>query len=667
MNINFNQPREKGLVKLMDNHFISSVFKTVIVFVFTICNLSLFSIGINAQSLNDTVQIETIEISAGITRYQAGAKVDKIQPAKFELMRDGNLASLLSRLTPISIKSDAGGLSTIRIRGTSPDHTSVNFGGIDLNSLTLGHSNMSNIPMYLFDELEIQFGSSSVVNGSGSIGGAIHLGLKSNWTIGFKAEIMTAFGSFGEQIYCPKLYFGNGKWETVTRIYYYKKINTFKFFNTSIKDFSTGKVGIEDIQRNADIENRGILQEFNYLFAPQESLKILVWLENDWHLIQQNQASNYYSPDKKETYEDRNIRTWASYDNFNNKVKYHFGAGYVFDSGIFNITTDPIKTQRIVGDSYMEYGSRFGSYKFGLNVATIYPTVYAYSKDLKHEDRADFYLLYNYQFFKRFNISLNLRQGFVTNFKLPFVPAFGASYLLLYSEKNSLKLNGNIAKSYRVPTFNDRYWVPGGKPNLLPEEGMNYELGIQYGYNSGPAQASIKINAFFMDIDNWLLWRNGGSFWYAENVQRVQSKGVEITGELKYKIGQVELINTLNYSCTNANRTESLVENSAFGRQLEYVPLHSAVAFASVSYKNFNFSTDASYINEQFTDETNGNILPPCFLLNLATSYQFGIKAMNQFRMKAMVNNILNTNYQSSINYAMPRINYQISLIYNFK
>jgi iron complex outermembrane receptor protein len=249
---------------------------------------------------------------------------------------------------------------------------------------------------------------------------------------------------------------------------------------------------------------------------------------------------------------------------------------------------------------------------------------------------------------------------------LPFVPAIGASYLLLSREKNSLKINGNIAKSYRVPTFNDRYWVPGGNPNLLPEKGINYELGLHYGYYSKQIQGSIKINTFFMDIDNWLLWRNGGSYWYVDNVQRVKSKGVEVNGEIKYKIGEIELINTLNYAYTNAKRIESLVESSALGRQLEYVPLHSTVAFVSFSYKKVNFSTDASFTNEQYTDETDGNILPSCFLLNMSAGYKFRINAKHQFRMKAMVHNILNTNYQSSVNYAMPRINYRISLIYNF-
>ena len=211
----------------------------------------------------DTVHIEEVVSYGTLKKYQSGAKIEKITEKQLDSNKDGNLQHLLSRTLPIFFKTDAGGLSTMRIRGTSPDHTSINFGGININSLTLGHSNVSNVPLYLFDEIGVQFGSSSSVNGSGSIGGAIHLGLRNTWTDGFKAEMRIANGSFGEQFYGSKLFLGNGKFESVTRAYYYYKKNNFKFMNP-IKDFETQKIGIEDTQRNADIENIGLLQEFNY-------------------------------------------------------------------------------------------------------------------------------------------------------------------------------------------------------------------------------------------------------------------------------------------------------------------------------------------------------------------------------------------------------------------
>ena len=184
----------------------------VFIVAFLACAVAVF--GQRPFTILDTVHVEEVVSYGKLRKYQSGAKIERIHSNQFSLSQDGNLEQLLSRSLPISIKTDAGGLSTIRIRGTAPAHTSFNFGGININSLTLGHSNISTLPVYLFDEVGVQFGSASSVNGSGSIGGAIHIGLQNNWTKGFKVEARMANGSFGEQHYGTKLFFGNGKFES---------------------------------------------------------------------------------------------------------------------------------------------------------------------------------------------------------------------------------------------------------------------------------------------------------------------------------------------------------------------------------------------------------------------------------------------------------------------
>jgi iron complex outermembrane receptor protein len=631
-------------------------------------------IALNAQTIKDatkleedSIHIEEVEISAkNLSKFQAGAKIESINPRKLELQKDGNLTDLLSLNMPLPIKANAGGLSTIRIRGTAPDHTSINFGGINLNSLTLGHSNVCNIPVYLFDEIDLQYGSSSTVNGSGSIGGAIHLILKENWTNGHKVELRSAIGSFGEQHYGTKIFVGNGRIESVSRFYFYYKNNNFKFFNTSVKDFTTDKIGVEDVQRNAEIKNYGVLQEINYRFNTQETFKFSFWLEDDWHNVQQNQATNILNPEFKENYEDKHLRIWTNYDNKKKELQYHIGAGYVYDNGISNNSPNPIKTSRFIGEASVERNVlKNGSFKTGTKATRIYPDVYAYSEDLDYEDQIDFYFSYYHDFFNKLRVSFNLRQGFVTGFKSPFVPSFGLSYRLFYTQKAVLKINGNLAKSYRVPTFNERYWIPGGNPDLLPESGLSYELGLDYNYSNQTLKNSIKINLFYMDVDNWLLWRNGGAYWYAENVQNVFSKGIEAQLSLKSNSDIFELGGNINCSYTNSKRTKSINESSAIGRQLEYVPLYAGTASLFAGNDKLFFTIDGNYTYEQYTDETYENILPQYFLLNTSASYNFKIKENNRFRIGFILKNILNKNYQSTIDYAMPRINYRISLTYN--
>lgn len=628
-----------------------------------------FAVAQKQFSLLDTIQLEEIVSYGKLKKYQTGAKIEKIGETQFQLSQDGSLEQLLSRTLPISFKTDAGGLSTIRIRGTAPSHTSVNFGGIDINSLTLGQSNMSVIPIYLFDEVGVQFGSSSSVNGSGNIGGAVHLGIKNNWTEGFKAEARVANGSFGEQFYGTKLFVGNGKLESVTRAYYFYITNDFHFMNPNYQDFENGIFEIKDIQHNANIENMGLLQELNYKIAENEFFALKAWFEKDGRLNQQNMQTNLTQPDYKETYDENHVRIWAEYKDQKNPFQYQLSGGYVCDNSVFNgNSADSVQTQSFIGEAFIEHDySKNASYKIGAKASRIYPKVYSYSNDLEFEDRVDFYASYYHRFYNKLTASINLRQGFVTDYKVPFTPAIGLNFLAFSKEKYILNFSGNIAKSYRVPTFNDRFWIPGGNPDLEPEKGMNYELGTKFSYCDNDLSGNIKVNAFFMNIDNWILWKNGGSFWYAKNELKVESKGIEIMTDLNYKILGLASVSGINYTYTSTQRVKSLGETNALYRQLEYVPLHSGNIFTTSSTKHFDFTIDGNYTGKQFTNEEVDNILDAYFLLNFAVAFKPRINNNNKLKLTGIINNLLNTDYQANWGYAMPGINYKLSLTYNFK
>ena len=632
----------------------------------------LFVIHVSGQEKSvvlDTVQIEEVVSYGHLQKFQSGAKIETISGIGYSQGQDGNLEQLLSRTMPIAFKTDAGGLSTIRIRGTAASHTSINFGGIDLNSLTLGQSNFNNIPVYLFDEIGVQFGSASSVNGSGSIGGAIYLGLNNSWTDGFRLETRISHGSFGEQLYGTKIFAGNGKFEAVTRGYYYFRKNDFPFLNTTYRDFENDIFEIEDVQRNANIEKYGLLQELNYKFADNEFFTVNIWLENDWHQVQQNMQTNLNNPDFKEEYEDEYLRIWARYKNRKNPFKFEVNGGYVFDNAVNNGNAeDTIRTQRVLAEAFIEHDFLAkASYKVGAKAERIYPQVYAYNTSLEKEDRVDFYASYYQQFFRKLSLTVNLRQGFVTDYEVPFTPSLGLNYLALSKEYWILRFSGSVARSYRVPTFNDRFWLPGGNPDLEPEKGMNYELGTKWSYCNGDVSGNIKLSGFYLSIDDWILWKNGGSFWYAENVQKVKSQGLELMTDWQYLLFGLKTVSGLNYSLTSTKRVASLNNTNAIYRQLEYVPLHSGNFFVTTYWENFDFTLNGTYTGEQYTDEEDRNVLDPCFLLNAVLSYQVKLNSSNQLQVSGLVNNLLDVDYQSSWGYAMPGINYRLSVTYKFK
>lgn len=610
------------------------------------------SLFAQARQFADSVLLHEVTTYAPYKKYQAGAKVESISANQLEVALSTGLDQLLMRFTPVYLKSNAGGLSTIRIRGTAPNHTSVNFGGIDINSLTLGHSNISNVPVYLFDGVDLQYGSSSAVNGSGSIGGAIYLGLNSNWTNGTRLKATVSAGSFGEQLYGTKVYLGNGKFESVSRLYYFTLKNDFPF--THPDDHKEYK------QRGAMIENMGLIQELNYKFNEKEWLKTAFWLEHNWHQIQLLMDEVKSDNAQPETLDDKHVRFWSEYENRKRAINFRGGLGFVHDMQVHaGNELAKIGTNRLVTEleATQDFNTMLG-YKIGVKYKFIKPDVYAYEDDvIDHEQQADFYLSGFYMPWSVLKMTVNMRQQYVTDFNAPFTPSFGAEYRLFTDDVSVLKLTGNIGRSYRVPTFNDRFWILVGNPDLKPEDGMNYELGLRYQYCSATVQSDLKLNAFYMDVKNWIEWSPGSNEWEPFNKSRVVSKGIEFVSNTDFFLNQACLNFRLNYSFNPTTIKEDPNED-LIGRPVIYVPKHMGNAYLEVKYGLWRLFVDGSYTGKRLADYV-GNIFNPegeeldaYFLLNCGLSRKWEINR-HDFALTFASKNLLDASYINEPGYAM--------------
>lgn len=620
------------------------------------------------EQVADSVLLHEVATYAPYKKYQAGAKIETISAEQVQLAQTGSLNDLLSRFSPIYLKSDAGGLATIRLRGTAPDHTSVNFGGININSLTLGHANMTSVPVYLFDGIDLQYGSSSSVNGSGAVGGALYLGLNSTWTNGLRVQATSSLASFGEQLYGTKVYAGNGKFESVTRMYYFMRKNDFDFYYAPNKKSYS--------QRGAMVENMGLLQELNYRFHEKEWLKTALWLEHDWHQKQPDKASSVGDNLVIEDLDNKHIRFWSEYENRKRAFQYKAGLGFVHDIQVdAGRTSQKIGTDRLIAEleAKQDFGTKIG-YKAGVNYQYIKPNVYSYSADvIRYEQRADLYTSAFYMPVSRFKMTVNLRQQFVSNFTAPFTPSVGAEYRLLTTEHTVLKTTANVAGSYRIPTFNDRFWGDQGNTDLKPEHGLNYELGLQYQYCSDNLQSEVKANAFYMDINDWIEWRptKANGDWVAENRSRVVSKGIEIQSNSQLDLQAFKITLRLNYSF---NPTEIIDDelSSLVGKRLIYTPEHSANGFVQVNYGGWGVYTDAAFTGDRQIDyagnvyNPDGNIMDAYLVMNAGLTKELKWKDV-PFRLGFGVRNLLNQDYENWSGYAMPGRGFQFSLTTDLK
>ncbi|MGQ1783838.1 MULTISPECIES: TonB-dependent receptor plug domain-containing protein [unclassified Saccharicrinis] len=619
--------------------------------------------------LEDTIHILEVEIVSPVSnKYQVGSKTQNISAEQLEQMASQNLTGLLSSYAPIYIKSNAGGLSSFHFRGTSADHTSLMVGGLTLNSLTLGSSNPSNVPIFLFDKVNILYGSSSASVGSGSIGGSIRLGSSLNWTQGQEVDLLASTGSFGMHTLGGKILLGNGKFESVTRLLSYKKENNFEFKNTEIKDFETGKYRTEK-QKYAAIDNINLVQEFNFKFSDKETLTSMFWYANNWHEVQPTIEANSSDTLKREIYEDTHLRSWVQYNNQKHQVNFHAGAGFVYDDATYNDNTNQsISTQRLVSEVGLNHRWKSMKYAIGAQYKHIIPDVYAY-KDNPIEDRLDLYSSLFINAGSNTTVSINLRQQFVTDFTAPFTPALGIEHNLMTNKNSILKLTGNIQRSYRIPTLNDRYWDQPNytaNENLKPEDGLNIETGIKHTICSESFTLKTNIQYFYMDVDNWLMWIPKPDGWIAANILSVKSKGVEFHSDATLNLNRTTIKLGANYTHNTAVRDKSKNQTDKIGRQLEYTPKNLANGFIHFNYKEQGIKVNGSYTGSRYYNQEEGRSLDPYFLFNISAYKKLELKK-HKLRIFLNVDNVFSEEYQNEYRYAMPMVSYTLGVRFNFK
>ena len=119
-----------------------------------------------------------------------------------------------------------------------------------------------------------------------------------------------------------------------------------------------------------------------------------------------------------------------------------------------------------------------------------------------------------------------------------------------------------------------------------------------------------------------------------------------------------------NYAYTQS--IISKADNDDFiGKQLLYVPLHSSNAYAHWQYGGWFAQADVNQTGFRYLENSNNAFIEGFALLNTSIGKNFRL-GKHWWSISARVNNLLDTDYESVNNRAMPGRNYQLSLRYKF-
>jgi iron complex outermembrane receptor protein len=265
-------------------------------------------------------------------------------------------------------------------------------------------------------------------------------------------------------------------------------------------------------------------------------------------------------------------------------------------------------------------------------------------------EQTDFssYLLFHHQPFTHFIYNLSVRGGVSSAYDIPFIYSIDAKYLI----NSNLSLRTGFSSNYRLPTFNDLYWEPGGNPELKPEHSLSGEIGVDYNHSL----FSLSGTAFFIKSDDLIQWRPVTSdFWQPQNISQASNYGLEFSGLFKQHFGSHFLTLKIQYDYTKAIDDET-------DKQLIYVPKQRSSMLLDYFWKKWNFNYNLQYVGEVFTTPSNTQTLDAYWLSDVSLSRRL---LKDRMDIGFGINNLFDIKYQSVAFRPMPNRNYVLHINLN--
>ncbi len=635
----------------------------------------------------DTVNIPELEVFSSAEKRPAGMMCQKVDTLVLKSEQSTSLSDLLDTHSVLFIKTEGrGALSTASFRGTAASHTDVLWNGMSVQSPMLGQVDFSLFPVYLFDDISINPGNSSLSETSGALGGSIQLDNKADWSNPLNITLLTGFGSYRTFNNYLKIQWAGKRVFSGTRVYYNRSKNDFSFINKNIATLNPATGSYEyPVQKNEHgvYQLMGIEQNCYWRLGEKGVLTAHYWFQDSQRSLPRlntYEGDDYSNINRQK---EQTHRGKLQYSRFGKKGKLTVSSGLVVQNLSYTL-------QNLIGGQGYQFAVHSvstlvssyntASYDYKLSQKTLFKLKYSF--DFNHVATTDsvkqtgynryrrehkWLFLWEQQFTNRFSTTVLLRKELINGQSVPLIPFAGFEWIV---HKNwHWIVRGNVARNVHIPDLNDLYWQPGGNPNLQPEEGLATEAATHIKFHLGKLSVVPEVTAFYNNIKGWILWLPApAGYWQAQNIEKVVAKGMEFSLKIRFPVGRLRCVVLGNYAYTRSeNQGNPTVWGSdAIGKQLPYIPVRSGNVFISLYWRGFALNYINNAYSERFTTSSNQltrrDRLYPYFMNDLSLSKNISFKRV-QIEAQWKVYNLLNESYRSVLGRPMPGRNYMFLLI----
>ena len=601
--------------------------------------ISLWSWG--QESVMPAIALDSVFLqTTSQTNALKAANLEKL--SHIDVPNDFNpvsLSSLLQAKTNLFVREYGRGmLSGISIRGTGVSHTQVIWNGIPVNSVLNGQTDLNTF--YISDynkNIVVKKGGGSVSFGSGAIGGVILYNNPIHYNNAFKLDNSISLGSFKTMMNHTRVAVANRMFFNNLEFVNHQSENDYPYVGYSVKNENAAYHGTD----------------FSWTSGYKINKKHQIYFKTKLNHLNREMSRTLYKPDQAKllTNNHRNLLGWQ-YASKRFTATTDFA--YLYESYQYFFNKNRRENSKSLSNVYMIKNQL--SWLFSKQKSLLIGNNYSYefaSGDNIEQNSRKMYALYAIWTHKINGLQyfVKLRKGFSNRYKIPLVGAVEAVYDMAH--KHQIRINAS--SNYRLPTFNDLYWNPGGNSNLQAEKSYQTELSYQKHYAWHQNYIQLGITGFFIHSDDLIKWTpDNNQYWSPKNFESVNHKGMEITFD-----SQALLWNKIRFN-TLINYSYQQVKDLKTNKLLPYTPMQTGSAEIRLQYDKFRFAYTNHFQGKIYTTTSNTLFMKATDIHNVSLQFQIN----KHFGLEGSVQNLLNTYYESFPTRPLPGRNYQININY---
>lgn len=568
------------------------------------------------------------------------------------------VSDALQYIAGVNIR-DYGGLSsiqTVSLRGLPSNQTLILLDGLRINNSQTGLADISNLFISNIDRMEVAKGSNSSQFGSNAIAGVVNIISKTELMDNYK--FVASYDNFTNKMFEVDLTQNIDSIPFALKVRKIISDGTYTF-NLDGKDYKRANSQVD----NLDAMLGTVLDIFGFTVKPK------VMFRSSKRGSPEPVIGGLQRPSSAYLKEANAIAMFTANKNLDDNKELKLGAIYNYsDLQYKNSQAIEFGKDGLDNDFYnsslqlrADYTSEYKNLSYGFSADAFANKL---NGDMLQEvdgniARNNIGLSGNMDYTKK---SVVIEYSFYSSFRADYSTDFSANYSPMIGVSANVVQAHLITKAamttgYRLPSFNEMYYLNYGNQDLKPEKSITYNIGMDY---SPPNFGLLGVNLFYTKTkDQISAIPTGPITWQSQNIDKVNTKGVEFVVSLSP-------INNLDIKY-NYIYQQALIERG-YGEDkllLPYTPEEIISGLVSYKLEDYLLGASFQYKSYVFTtiDNDLGLLLDSYALFDVFASYSpelYGGKLL----LRLDIRNILDKQYQIFINYPMPGRNIRGTISY---